>query len=182
MRSSRLVMSYTGPLNGELITACLQLVHARLELSPLSVKRKKNIVNILIECLQNMQYHHAQNLLTEADLNECCVLMFLNKNSVLLECGNYVSVNQANQFSTRLRELNEMPAEDLHRRYLDTLDSGALSDQGGAGLGIMRMIKEAGHPITYSQEPVNNQCTFFWLHIKVPLAEKDYAMAESVAS
>ena len=177
LKEQQIILSYSGLLNGEIIAALLQLVDARLKAEKLTVRRKKNIINILIECLQNMYYHKVKTESQANDpLNQVCIMMTLQPNCIILDCGNHVDFSQSLKLTTRIDELNRLPQSQLHELYLDTLNSGTLSDKGGAGLGIMRTIKEAGHPLAYNIEPVNTTTQFFWLHINIPLQEADFAL------
>jgi hypothetical protein len=67
LRESNLAFAYRGRMNGDAIGSLLQLAESRLKAMQPVQKRKKNVLNVLIEGMQNMYYHgrNNQNLVSE---------------------------------------------------------------------------------------------------------------------
>jgi len=51
--------------------------------------------------------------------------------------------------------------------YLEVLDKGAMSDKGGAGLGILRVMKDSGCQIEYDFQEVDKKRTFYCMEIVI---------------
>lgn len=164
MQQNHLIVSYNGSLDGELIAALLQLSDAKLKEQQLATRKKKNIINILIECLQNIFYHSESEI---ASLKECILMLGRDNDSYYIYTGNYLRTEKALQLKTKLDKINPLSKEELHELYLATLDSGQLSAKGGAGLGMLRIIRESGQKLEYTIHPANAEYSFFSLQIKI---------------
>ena len=58
-------------------------------------------------------------------------------------------------------------AEEIYNLYLDILDRGRISEKGGAGLGILRVMKDSGQNVEYDFVVDETQRTFFSMEIKI---------------
>ena len=54
-----------------------------------------------------------------------------------------------------------MNAEELKTYYREVLSSNELSEKGGAGLGIIDLVRKSGNKIEYRFDTVNEQFSFF---------------------
>jgi hypothetical protein len=167
MQQNHLIVSYNGSLNGELIAALLQLSDAKLKEQELTIRKKKNIINILIECLQNIFYHSESE---SAMFQQCVLMLGKDETSYYIYTGNYLRNEKAKMLQTKLDKINPLSKEELHQLYLATLDSGQLSAKGGAGLGMLRIIRESGQKLAYEIEPIDQDYAFFSLQIRINIA------------
>ncbi|SFC62143.1 hypothetical protein SAMN05421780_107136 [Flexibacter flexilis DSM 6793] len=164
MKQNHLIVSYSGTLNGELIASLLQLSDAKLKEQQVNVRKKKNIINILIECLQNIFYHSEMEL---PALKECILMLSKQDDEYVIYTGNYLRQDRAKVLQAKLEKINPLSQEEIHQLYLATLDSGQISAKGGAGLGILRIIRESGQKLEYAIENIDNEHAFLGLQIKI---------------
>lgn len=165
MHEDNIIFSYNGSLNGELIASLLQLSDSKLKELDIPLKRKKNVINILIECLQNILYH-TDGL--EGDEKDCLLLIGVEDDDIVLIAGNQALASKTLKLKEKLKKIKSLSAPELHEYYLETLDSGLLSDKGGAGLGMIRMFREAEGNVDYTFKEIENGKEFFSLEIRVP--------------
>lgn len=162
-----LIFGYKGTLTNELVTAILQLSDAKLKELKASFKLKKSVVNILIECLQNVLYH-SETAGEHANAGSHCIfLLGKTEDRVYIRIGNYIRIAQQDYLKTRLDSMNSLGQEEIHNLYLDVLDQGQISPKGGAGLGLLRILKDSGQPVTYEFHPVDDSKSFFCLEVNV---------------
>jgi Family of unknown function (DUF6272) len=169
MKGDHLVLSYSGLLNGELVAALLQLTDAKLKSLNLNLRKKKNIINILIEALQNIYYHSTSEQIDHADGHECTINLLHTDKHFVIVTGNFISYPQRDKLEARMRTLVSLNKQELHQLYLDTLNKGELSVKGGAGLGLLRILRESGQPVEFSFEKVDERYCFFGMRIVVAL-------------
>ena len=140
-------------------------------------KRKKNVINVLIEGMQNMYYHGRlnQSLVSEALPMEYGMVGFgLDNDTVTVYTCNLASQEQKLKLEHNISKLNALNKTELHQLYLETLDKGGLSPEGGAGLGLIRMRRESGNPLEAHFVPVSDAVFVFCLtivvdHVQTPL-------------
>jgi hypothetical protein len=170
LRESNLAFAYRGRMNGDAIGSLLQLAESRLKTMQPVQKRKKNVLNVLIEGMQNMYYHGRanHNLLSELLPTEYGMVGFGYENdAVTVYTCNLASHEQKLKLENNINKLNALNKTELHQLYLETLDKGGLSPEGGAGLGLIRMRRESGNPLLAHFEPVSESIFVFCLTIVV---------------
>ena len=155
MASQGILFSFSGELSADIITSILHLLDNKLKLKGVGIRRKKNIVNIAIECLQNIHYHGLG--LGEEGRRQvnCMVTLVRNEVGYELWFANQIGVEDATVLHPRLTFLNSLSTDQLHEEYLTVLDRGVLSPKGGGGLGLIRILREAGQPILFEITPTS---------------------------
>jgi Family of unknown function (DUF6272) len=170
LRESNLVFAYRGRINGDAIGSLLQLAESRLKSMEPIQKRKKNVLNVLIEGMQNMYYHgkgtpNSPNPVLPIDYG--MVGFGLEDNAVMVYTCNLATQEQKAKLETNISRLNALSKTELHQLYLETLDKGGLSPEGGAGLGLIRMRRESGNPLLVNFVPVSDNIFVFCLTVTV---------------
>lgn len=167
MRTHHLIFGYRGSLTNELISSILHLSESKLKDLATPFKKKKSIINIMIECLQNILYHGESLEENGVNGHQCIFLMGRRANEYFIQFGNYIDNGQVSELKTKLNYLNSLDQQDIHQLYLEILDKGEISDKGGAGLGILRVIKDSGKNIDFAFHPLDSKRTFYCMEIKV---------------
>jgi hypothetical protein len=167
MRTHHLIFGYRGSLTNELISSILHLSESKLKDLAAPFKKKKSIINIMIECLQNILYHGESVVENGVFGHQCIFLMGQRPNEYFIQFGNYIDNQHVSALKTKLNYFNSLEIEDIHKLYLEILDKGEISDKGGAGLGILRVIKDSGRSLDFSFFPVNDKQSFYCMEIKI---------------
>jgi len=167
MRAHHLIFGYRGTLSNELITSILSLSETKLKELKTSFKKKKSIINILIECLQNILYHSESFSDGLFSGHHCIFLIGKKEGEFFIQIGNYVDIKQVSDLKAKLDYVNTLIPEEVHALYLEILDKGKISEKGGAGLGILRVVKDSGQHIEYDFQSIDSLRSFFCMEIKV---------------
>lgn len=173
MQKDGLILSYCGTLTHELMTAFLQLADSKLKELQASKKKQKNIINVLIECLQNVMFHGdaASDPETDAEHFESCLVALGHETGEFyIYAGNFLSPDSAQHLQAKLERMLPMTSEQLHSLYLNQLSTGEISHKGGAGLGIIRILRESNQQIAYSFREITEEASFFSLQVKISAA------------
>lgn len=167
MRAHHLILGYRGTLNNELITSILQLTESKLKEMQLPFRKKKAIVNILIECLQNTLYHSEHTEEDRKHGNHCIFLLGKRDGHFFIQIGNYVSTENVVHLKAKLDYMGTLQADEIHKLYMEVLDKGHISEKGGAGLGILRVMKDSGGNVKYDFFTVEAGRSFFSMEVQV---------------
>jgi hypothetical protein len=170
MQKEGLILSYCGTLTHDLMTTFLQLADTKLKDMQAAKKKQKNIINVLIECLQNAMFHG--DALSDTDeapdnLRSCLVALGHETGEFYIYAGNYLSLASALKLQAKLDKMLPMTSEQLHDLYLNQLSTGEISSKGGAGLGIIRILRESNQQIAYSFREITQEASFFSLQVKI---------------
>lgn len=87
MKTHHLIFGYRGNLTNELITSILQLADSKLKELKAPFKKKKAIINILIECLQNILYHSEASQDTDFQGHQCIFLLGKTDEKFFIQIG-----------------------------------------------------------------------------------------------
>lgn len=167
MKQKHLILGYRGSLNNDLITSLLQLSDNKLKEQKAALKQKKVIINVLIECLQNIIYHSAPEPDSKDSSAHCIIMIGKNETDYYIQVGNFINSENVFRIKNTLDHLNSLNLAQIKQLYLEILDKGHFSDKGGAGLGILRMIKETGNSLEYEFVNIDEQLAFFCMNVKV---------------
>lgn len=169
MQKDGLILSYCGTLTHELMTAFLQMADTKLKDLQATKKKQKNIINVLIECLQNVMFHGdaSKGDQSAPDYESCLVALGHETGDFFIYAGNFLSTASAKQLEAKLEKMLPLTSEQLHDLYLKQLSSGEISDKGGAGLGIIRILRESNQQIAYSFREISAKAAFFSLQVRI---------------
>jgi hypothetical protein len=167
MRMHHLIFGYRGTITNDLITSILQLSDSKLKELKTPFRNKKSIINILIECLQNVLYHSETFRDGIFSGHHCLFLLGKREDGYFIQIGNFVDPGQKAELKSRIDYLNTLDSGEVHKMYLQVLDNGSISEKGGAGLGILRVLKDSGNPIAYDFFPAEEGRTFFCMEIQI---------------
>lgn len=167
MQNKSIILAYKGNVSDDLFNCILQLAENKLDKIELKSKLKKKVFNILVEVLQNI-YHHFDELDTEHQ-EYYSVLFLLTKESsdYSIVTGNHVLLDKVDMLRSKIEEINAMTQEELKATYRRRLDLGDISEKGGAGLGIIDIVRKSGEKIKYDFKDVNKEYSFFSIQVKV---------------
>ena len=167
MRTHHLIFGYRGTLTNDLITSLLQLSDSKLKELKTPFRKKKSIINILIECLQNILYHSETFHDGLFSGHHCLFLLGKRESDYFIQIGNFIDNTQMTDLRSKLDYLNTLDSKQIHKMYLEVLENGTISDKGGAGLGILRVMKDSGSKIQYAVQSIDKTRSFYCMEIVI---------------
>lgn len=93
-----------------------------------------------------------------------------NTDSVTLHSSNLISANDAIQLDDKLKGLSILSPEELKELYISALSDNELSTKGGAGLGLIEMVRKSKGKIKHEIQS-NDLENFF--HFDVSLCKNE---------
>ena len=157
LKDENIILSHNGALDSEVIDLLLDLTDKKL--TKLKTRRgvRKKIFNILVECLQN-SLHYIKEYDEDTPLVHSPFLIIIQKeSSFIISTGNFVTEDRAEFLKNKLNEINTLSAEDLQEHYIRALDKKQLPTEGGAGLGLVDIVRRSKHRVSFDfQEIINS--------------------------
>lgn len=178
MERDNVILSYKGLITADLLTSILNTMETKLDLVENSLKTRKKVYNILVECLQNL-YHHNEfddSIVKEFHRDKKMEKLFSNSSLLVVtnpedgyevQTGNYVSKEKGNELALKINNINTLNKQELRTLYKVILDKGKISDKGTAGLGLIDIARKSGNKLGYSFLPINDKYSFFCLNVKI---------------
>jgi len=172
MERNNIMLSFKGDITSELLTSILQIMESKLENLDELPKVKRKVYNVLVECLQNL-YHHMDEVPKSAAKNpeepERSAIFMIGKveGNYRIITGNYMFTKNVDNLKGRIDKVNGMDREELKTFYKEVLNNGEMSAKGGGGLGMIDIARKSGQKLEYNFMPVDDECSFFTLNIKI---------------
>ncbi|TNF29170.1 MAG: hypothetical protein EP314_03020 [Bacteroidetes bacterium] len=132
-------------------------------------QKKRKIVNIAIETLQNLQLHSYQENGTAYGLPPLFVVS-KDGQDISISIGNLVSNSERPVLEDKLRKINSLNEEEIKFLYGVIMKQTVVkfSSKGGAGLGLIDMKKKSGKDLDFDFQEVDGEVSYFNLKITVP--------------
>ncbi|MFZ4399002.1 MAG: SiaB family protein kinase [Bacteroidales bacterium] len=161
----KVLLNYKGIYHFETIETLINQAKNAIALIEVKNVVKKKIINVLIECLENI---HKYGIID----NDCAdilpeIRLVQKEKQFCITTKNLIGIEQSTELTNHLETVNKLNREGLQKLYEEVINNGNLSEKGGAGLGIIDMALKSGNPLKYSFIPFNKQTIFFELIINI---------------
>lgn len=169
MEHNNVLLLFKGSLNAELLSSIMQLTESKLDVLQEKRKVKKKIFNILVECLQNVYLHldKMKNVNIISGDDSAIVIIGRTEKDYLIITGNYVENENCTKLMNNLDYLKTLDDDQLKEKYTEVLNNDQYSEQGGAGLGLIDMLRKSGRRVEYTVKPYDDEFSFFSVVVKI---------------
>ncbi len=162
---SGIFLSFSGPISQNLMVELGDILKRQMELAEVETSTILKVFSVLVEQSQNIIHHSAESLPEEYDNDEKLILgtiaVGFRENKYFVLGGNKVKQGQVEGLKEKLESLKTMNKEELKEFYKKKRKETVLSDDKGAGLGLIDLARKASEPIDYEFIPINDQFSFF---------------------
>lgn len=168
---SKTILSYHGPLSFSTIDWLLSEFKIASQDHRISFKSYKKMISIMIEALENITKYSDQQRCQKDAVSEFCPSCYINLNSSIIELitKNPVRNKHVKTLRARIEHVNNQTREELKNLYRSTITNGQFSSEGGAGLGLIEIVKTAGNKIEYEFETLSEDYSLYTFRICFPL-------------
>ncbi len=167
MVSKNLTLVYEGEINQHLTKAFSEMAVSNME-SNESDTVKNRVFHVMIECLQNIAKHSYNSKEAERAYSGNGLFIIGNTdNEYFVITGNRILNEKADVIKEVLDNLNTLDKDEIKQLYKQKIKESRLSDKGGAGLGLIDIVKKTGNTIEYSLQSMENETSFLILITKI---------------
>lgn len=163
---------YRGQFNKSITDELL--LFAEKDLSHTSGKGalKRRIFFIMVEGLQNVTRH--QNEITREDtLYDGFFVIQRRPKHYIITTGNIIENQNIDSLKDKLDTVNNLDKSELKKYYLEKLNTGSLSDKGGAGLGLIEMARKSGNKLYFDFMRIDDNHTYFYFQTTVNSSDEE---------
>ena len=133
---------------------------------------QKRIYYIMVEGLQNITRHQDE---IEDGNEEYPGIFSIQKqdNKYYVTTGNLVLNDKIPILKEKIKHINSLEKDELKKFHKEILRSGAISDKGGAGLGLIEMARKSSNKLISSFELINEKYSYFYLQTQIPTKKEE---------
>ncbi len=145
LKQEDLALWYKGVFDDELTTSLIELSDFNVSEQELG-KSKKRVSYLMAESFQNIVRHgfKSDDNSIEGTFGVC------NRQGLFhIYSSNRITAEEADMIKEKLESVNSMDEEELKETYRSILVTGTLSEKGGAGLGLIEMVRKSERPLQY---------------------------------
>lgn len=159
-----LTLAYAGRFSDTLTDKIIGLAEVYLESSQ-ELNRLRNKTGFLVaECFQNVVRHSTREAeQVENPAGKESFLIRFHNSKVFIASENTLPNEEVNDLRRKLDDVNQYDRDELKAMYMESLEKGALSKKGGAGLGLIEMARKTGNKLHYSFMSVDSHTSAFYL-------------------
>lgn len=165
LNEQQVISAFKGKIGPEVLRSILKSTESNLVDVKESVPIRKKIFNILVELVQNLIKHVDAE--AKGDKGNSTLMVTRDSEGYLISTGNHIQRQMSEFVQERIQLLNKMSREELRQFYMDNMEKNEMSEKGGAGLGLIDIVRKAGGKLDCFIEPVNDHLDFLVLQIRV---------------
>lgn len=165
MNENKLILMYSDGISPKTLENLMAITEDKLSRHTAEARTKKKVFNVMVECLQNISRHGQKD---ETSLVSSIFIIGRDETDrFFILSGNVVAKKDEKELRAKLDRVNQMTEEELHQSYLDIIDDGKMSDKGGAGLGLIDIVRKSRSKIQYHFRPQDKENLFFSFKVHI---------------
>lgn len=164
--NATLLFSHFGDFDTTKVEHTLKLIESGVVESGDKRSTMKRVCGMLIELLQNISIHGARD--SHGHMNAFLIVAKVD-NEYQLMSGNLILNEMVSTIHERMNQLINLNTTELRKHYIEILCNEEYSAHGGAGLGLVTIVKRAEKNVKFEVETIDEHFGFFRLEIVVPI-------------
>ncbi len=176
MSQDHFSLVYKGMISDDITEKMVRLSEIDIQDKQDLKKIKKKVPIVMVECFQNIIKHKKKSEVKNyTNLKEDFTATRNIENNYFISTANIIKNEDISYLNKKLNKVNKMTKEELKALYLEVLAEGEISEEGGAGLGLIEIAKKSGNKLTFDFEKVDDEFSLFFLSAHLtPQGKKEY--------
>ncbi len=152
---------YRGEFNSDITNYILSLAEKNIIDSKLQGRTKKRVFHIMVESIQNITRHQD---FSDENLAQTAFFSIQKQGTIFyITTGNIINNDEIPPLEAKLKKLNNLSKEELTKVYLEILNDGQISSKGGAGLGLIEIVRKSGNKLDYDFLKISDEKSFIYM-------------------
>ena len=161
LEGDNLSFIYRGHFSDSITDKLIELSEFNINRSEEVRKLRKKVSFIMVESFQNIIRHGsaASNDLISGDYPDTFLLRNHGK-AFYITSVNTIDSNKVAGLKEKLDRVNTLSPEELKELFSQVLVTDEFSEKGGAGLGLIDIIKKTKNKISFKNIPLNDRYNY----------------------
>lgn len=162
MRDKNVMLIYRGDFSQKAVISLLRILEKGIQQNHFeNISEKKVMFHIITEMLQNVSKHSV----TLEGTKKGIFLIGKNVKGFFISTGNFIDNNKARNLKDQLNQINMLDQEERNNLYRVILKTGVLTENGGAGLGLIDIARETKNKFSHKFSPISDNVSFLSLGV-----------------
>lgn len=165
----RLPIIYKGQISHDITKVFANMTEVRLKNRNLDNSVKRKVFHVTVEFLQNITKHSDDYDDESNPVGNGMFMLGEFDNAYYIITGNVIKEEKIEILRTRIDQLNNLSLEELKSRFKKQMKEGQIDKKGGAGLGMIDILRKTESRILYEFIPVTGKTHMFVNALKIPM-------------
>lgn len=162
---------YRGEFNPDITNYILSLAEKNIVESKIKGRTKKRVFHIMVESIQNITRHQD---FSDENLAQTAFFAIQKSGPIFyITTGNIINKEEIEPLKVKLENLNSLSKNELTQTYLEVLNDGQISSKGGAGLGLIEIVRKSGNKLSYDFKNMSTDKAFIYMHSFINTAPEE---------
>jgi len=172
LKSDELSFIYLGKFENSVLGFATEILKGHMTQAADTEGKKNKMSFLMIESFQNILRYGVLGR-KENETSGEIFMVRKTSSSYYITTGNFVSNDNIAPMREKLERVNSLDAEDLKKLFLETLQNKKISQQGGAGLGFMEMVRKTKEKLDFDFVEISPERSFFYFQLRLKDREDD---------
>lgn len=159
---------YKGEMNHDITKLFTAMAETKISHSKKDKNLRMKVFHVMVECLQNISKHSDDFDDPEVKIGNGMFIVGETEDSYYVITGNVIQKHRTENLKEHIERLNTMNKEELDVLHKKQMREGVLTTRGGAGLGLIDIVRKTGQKLEYNFLDLNNDQKFFVLKVDIP--------------
>lgn len=162
-----MLFAYRGAMDEAIMEAILGISEHTLEEHTSLASANRKVSFLLVECFQNILRHGAIEPQRRTAADQAMFSFRSFNEAFYINSSNTIHAVDRDRLTEIVDLVNGLDKDGLTELYRSRLSNNAISERGGAGLGLIELSRKSGQPIRYrfdtnanGETQFHNQVTF----------------------
>ena len=162
------LLEYSGEIDFDIIDTLIKRLKRTPAFQAIGTTKRKRVYCVFVECVDNL-YKHKINDQPSFNGKEFqpYIILTSEENKYAIGTGNVISNENIRELSDNLRQINQSDRNGLKVMYAEIINKDIISNEEGAGLGLITMALKTEEKIEYKFKKINDLCSFFEMKISI---------------
>jgi hypothetical protein len=151
-----LTMVYEGKIDQEVIKSVASAVEKKMGEENETLKFQRIVFHSMIELLQNVSKYSDDSIKGKG-----IIIIGKDSEKYYVSSGNVLDNDKIPTLKVLIETVNGMNADQLKALYEAEISNRRFNKQGGAGLGLIDIVRKSKQKLQYNFEPLLNNQSFF---------------------
>lgn len=171
MLSQGFPLVYKGTLSHQTMKFFTKMAEEKISLRCNDISVKRKVFHVMVEMLQNVTKHSEYH--DEKGSGNGIFVIGEREDYYYVITGNVVKSTIVRDLEDEIEMLNGLDKESLNELHKNKIQSGGLSLKGGAGLGLIDIIRKTGEKYAYQFLRLDENYHFFVLKATISTSSID---------
>jgi len=169
MLDQKILLAYKGEFNHQIVNSILSNAKKQMQNMDIDMTIRKKLYNIMVECLENINRYAGADIFVHDDSTPHYPVFLMGRSDegYYVTVGNLIRDKDKIPLQQKIEDVNELNKEELKEKYREAIMSADVTEDSGAGLGLIDMAIKSDNKLEYTFNNVKDGVSFFILEVKV---------------